>query len=312
MTDEELNEIESRANAATMGPWKMDEQYRCYCGDWAYVMPLLPDASVDAVITDPPYGYGLDIWDTPIDMQAFSREVTRVVHPDGLYAVFGQMPTLFAWYDAAVQAGMAFLECIVWVKRIVTPGYRLSRGYEHILLFAVGKRRKLHQTRGPYEDVKLPGVLVDIVTLEGIDRHIKDLRNGGGQSCRLPRNGDIYERFDVCSSRRSPAQANYTNVWSFLSPNQAKRRKTPKDHPTEKPLPIMERLVEMCSLPGQLVLDPFMGSGTTGAAALRLGRRFVGGEKHFPYLVEAQRRLREEMQHDAEQQNAHRQVELPF
>jgi len=262
-----------------MGAIEEDEQYKSYCGDWQYVMATIPDAGVDAVITDPPYGYGLADWDKPIDMQSFSREVKRVVQPDGLYAVFGQMPTIFAWHEAAMQAGMAFLECIVWVKRIMTPGHRLSR---------------------------LPGMRL---------QYIKDLRLGGIKITHSPRTGDPYARFDKKpASSRSPRVANYTNVWSFLPPNQAKRRKVPTDHPTEKPLLVMERLVEMCTLPDQIVLDPFMGSGTTGVAALRLGRRFIGGEKYFPYLVEAQRRLREDVQQEEVvcQRNGCNQMELPI
>lgn len=49
-------------------------------------------------------------------------------------------------------------------------------------------------------------------------------------------------------------------------------------HPTEKPVPLMMELVELFSSPGDLVCDPFMGSGTTGVAAVRLGRKFVGIE----------------------------------
>src|SRR6185295_11378797 len=50
-------------------------------------------------------------------------------------------------------------------------------------------------------------------------------------------------------------------------------------HPTQKPLPLMMELVEKFTNPGDLVLDPFCGSGTTGVACIRLGRRFIGCEK---------------------------------
>lgn len=56
------------------------------------------------------------------------------------------------------------------------------------------------------------------------------------------------------------------------------------DHPTEKPVPLMEHYISNSSKPGDLVLDPFMGSGTTGVSAVRLGRAFAGieiDEKHF-------------------------------
>lgn len=65
-------------------------------------------------------------------------------------------------------------------------------------------------------------------------------------------------------------------------------------HETQKPLPLMLELVELFTDPGDLVLDPFCGSGTTGVACLRLGRRFVGIEKDAKYAAVATERLEAE------------------
>ena len=62
-------------------------------------------------------------------------------------------------------------------------------------------------------------------------------------------------------------------------------------HQTQKPLALMEVLVRLFSDPGELILDPFAGSGTTGVAAVRLGRRFVGWEMNPAYADIARRRL---------------------
>lgn len=62
-------------------------------------------------------------------------------------------------------------------------------------------------------------------------------------------------------------------------------------HPTQKPLALMLRLVEQFTDPGDVVLDPFCGSGTTGVACLRLGRRFVGVERDPRYAALARERL---------------------
>lgn len=71
-------------------------------------------------------------------------------------------------------------------------------------------------------------------------------------------------------------------------------------HQTQKPVALMELLVRLFSKPGELILDPFAGSGTTGVAAIRLGRRFVGWETNPRYLTMAQKRLA----------TAHEQLEL--
>lgn len=69
------------------------------------------------------------------------------------------------------------------------------------------------------------------------------------------------------------------------------RLKNPK-HATQKPLKVMRRLIELASNPGDVVLDPFAGVGSTGVAALELGRRFIGFEMYEEYVDAAARRLR--------------------
>lgn len=64
------------------------------------------------------------------------------------------------------------------------------------------------------------------------------------------------------------------SVWSI--PTTPKREKTYGSHPTQKPLELLNRLIASCTLLGDVVLDPFCGSGTTGVAAVSLGRRFIG------------------------------------
>lgn len=68
----------------------------------------------------------------------------------------------------------------------------------------------------------------------------------------------------------------------------------PNEHETQKPLPLMLELVSLFTDPGELVLDAFAGSGTTGVACLRLGRRFIGIEKDAKYAAIARERLRAE------------------
>lgn len=65
----------------------------------------------------------------------------------------------------------------------------------------------------------------------------------------------------------------------------------PFDHPTQKPLELMERLVRDFTDPGDTIVDPFAGSGTTGVAALRLGRKFIGWERDPKYHAIAVKRL---------------------
>ncbi len=65
------------------------------------------------------------------------------------------------------------------------------------------------------------------------------------------------------------------------------------DHPTQKPVSLMRHYIDNSSQPGQTVLDPFMGSGTTGVAAIQSGRKFIGIEKNEKFFNMAVERLRE-------------------
>lgn len=79
------------------------------------------------------------------------------------------------------------------------------------------------------------------------------------------------------------------SVWSIAT--TPKREKTLGQHPTQKPLELLMRLVAICTNAGDLVLDPFCGSGTTGVAAITLSRKFVGIDLDKDHLELARRRI---------------------
>lgn len=79
------------------------------------------------------------------------------------------------------------------------------------------------------------------------------------------------------------------SVWVVNTP--AMREKTHGKHPTQKPLELLERIILASTNEGDLILDPFMGSGTTGVAAVKYGRKFVGIEKEQLFVDLAEKRL---------------------
>ena len=266
-------------------------------GDCFEVLKTIPDKSIDAVITDPPYGIGLAKWDTVIDIPLFTKEVKRVTN--GFYAFFGQMPTMVNWINSANNEKLHYCEHISWVKRLTVQSSRLGRSHESIMIYSLGKK-KFEKIKGRYEDVKLPGIYVDTNTIEGLDRYIKDLRlkllKGNEYECRTYSESRLpeYKRF-TSRSDRSPEFANFTNVWSFLPPTQSKRSNYQDNpgvyHPTGKPIEIMKRLVEMLTPEGGTVLDPFCGSGTTAVACKELGRNYICIEKELDYYQIACQRI---------------------
>ena len=79
------------------------------------------------------------------------------------------------------------------------------------------------------------------------------------------------------------------SVWSI--PTTPKREKVFGNHPTQKPLELMKRLITLCTLEGDTVLDPFCGSGTTGVACVSLGRNFLGIDLDQSFLDLATKRI---------------------
>ncbi len=82
------------------------------------------------------------------------------------------------------------------------------------------------------------------------------------------------------------------SLWSITPPGKSEKRHG--KHPTQKPEALLKRIVEASTHPGELVLDPFCGSATTGVACARLGRRFIGIERETEHLELAEKRLQEE------------------
>ena len=255
-------------------------------GDCFEVLKDIPDKSIDAVITDPPYGIGLAKWDTVVDIPLFTKEVKRV--SSGFYAFFGQMPTMVNWINEANNEKLHYCEHISWIKRNITQSTRLMRGHESIFIYGAGDGKRFCRTKGFFEDVKLPGILFDTFTIEGLDRYIKDMwiKLKTGELERRGFSNEIkqkeYKRFTQLGDR-SPRDCNYTNVWSFLPPTRGYNKPIGK-HPTGKPLEIMKRLVEMLSPEGGTVLDPFCGSGTTAVACKELNRNYICIEKEKEYF----------------------------
>jgi site-specific DNA-methyltransferase (adenine-specific) len=80
-----------------------------------------------------------------------------------------------------------------------------------------------------------------------------------------------------------------TSVWKMAAPSRSE--KALGKHPTQKPLSLLERIIAASSREADCVLDPFAGSSSTGVAAMRLNRRFVGVETEDEYLALSVRRL---------------------
>src|SRR5699024_3730646 len=91
------------------------------------------------------------------------------------------------------------------------------------------------------------------------------------------------------TDKRLKPERTVSNVWNI--PNLVGRKKERVGHPTQKPIKLINRIVEMSTNKGEIVLDPFMGSGTTGVACLNTNRNFIGFELDKGYFDIANERI---------------------
>lgn len=234
-------------------------------GDCLEVMRRFPDGHFQAVITDPPYGTTALAFDqTPIDWPAWWAEVHRVTAEAGVIVCFAA--DLFT-VDLIQSNRKHYRYRLVWEKTMPTgfldANRRPLRAHEDVLIFA---RRFKGST---YNTQRTSG-------------HLPGKRTRAGGIVAHYGTEGIAGRCDTDDTRhpRSVLRFGHDNT------------RAADYHPTQKPLALMQWLVATYSNPGDRVLDPFAGSGSTGAACVALGREFVGVELDPTYHAVASRRVR--------------------
>jgi site-specific DNA-methyltransferase (adenine-specific) len=108
---------------------------------------------------------------------------------------------------------------------------------------------------------------------------------------KAKKGGKDKHKFNYESMKEENGGKQMKNVWRFSTPTEEEKRFG--KHPTQKPIALIARCLRATTDPGDLVLDPFAGSGSTGVAALKLGRSFIGCEQDKTYAELASRRLSE-------------------
>ena len=106
---------------------------------------------------------------------------------------------------------------------------------------------------------------------------------------KAKKGGKDRHKFNYAAMKAENGGKQMKNVWRFAPPADDEKRLG--KHPTQKPVALIARCLRATTDPGDLVLDPFAGSGSTGAAALKMGRHFIGYEQDKTYALLAARRL---------------------
>lgn len=218
-------------------------------GNAYQLLDTLPDGCVDLVLTDPPYGTTAAHWDDRIDYESLFGKLWRVLKPNGALLMFSQMP--LAARLACMQP-KTFRYQWVWEKAnavgMLNANKMPLRAHELILVFY----RKLPTYN------KIP-----LESQKG-----KPYRKKGGTT----KKASIYGTILASDSASADGSRCPRDVIRFG------RDKKHWGHPTQKPEALLQYLIKQYSNPGELILDPFAGSGSTLAAAQATGRRAIGCE----------------------------------
>jgi DNA modification methylase len=303
------------------------ERWRLLEADALLTLAKLPNACVDAIVCDPPYGISIvgEAWDGSSIRkaaranaahlhagEAFERwtqiwasEAARVLKPGGYLLAFGAPRTFHRLVAGVEDSGLQVRDQLLWLFGTAIPksrrlpgglGTALKPAYEPILL----ARAPLEGTTAQNLDAWGTGTLNIEATRVGLQRywpanitlsHAPDcpaemLDNPGPGPSRL-----FYCAKTSRAEREAGCEQLPERVAALYAGKSRKPRVVRNTHPTVKPLALMRWLVRLATPPGGLVLDPFTGSGSTGAAAVLEGRRFLGIEREGAYVDIACARL---------------------
>lgn len=241
---------------------------KLYQGDCFEWLKKLPDASVDFVCTDLPYGSTNAKWDCKIDLQALWGELKRVAKLNAAFAVFGAGKFSFSLANSNFS-DFRYRYC--WFKLgnassgFLNANRRPLNASEDILLF--------YRKQPTYNPQRM-------------------LPRGGGAKQYIRRSPFRKEEIFTVTIPRVPTVSHDglrfpTDVLQFKALANGTRV-----HSAQKPVDLLEFLVKTYTNEHQVVLDPFMGSGSCGVACMNTGRTFIGMEKDPKFFGIAAERLK--------------------
>ena len=293
----------------------MEMTYQLHLGDCIDVLATLPDNSVDSIVTDPPYGLSFmgKKWDYDVPSVAIWEQCLRVLKPGGHLLAFAGTRTQHRMAVRIEDAGFEIRDMIAWVYGSGFPkSHNLEgdhKGWGTALKPAL---EPITMSRKP-----LSGTVAETVLQHGTGAINVDGCRVGNESRWNPSAGhkdlenkrtvtpiSSHKEFDgrECIGRwpaniihdgsNEAALALKSGARFFYSAKTGKDdRETENNHPTVKPTTLMAYLCRLVTPPGGTVLDPFMGSGSTGKAATVNGFRFIGIERDPEYHKIAQARI---------------------
>lgn len=228
-------------------------------GDCLDLLKEIPDSSIDAAFADPPFnlkkkynGYkdSLEFKDYLNWCEKWITEMVRITKPTGSIFVHN-IPKWLTYYATFLNELADFKHWISWDAPTAPMGKTLQPSHYGILYYAKdAKQSKFYEIRYPHKRCRKCGYL---------------LKDYGGKKAGLHPFGPLV-----------------SDVWTDI--HRIKHTKYRDEHPCQLPIHLLERIILMSTDEGDIVLDPFVGTGTTALAAKRLGRKYIGFDIDKKYI----------------------------
>jgi site-specific DNA-methyltransferase (adenine-specific) len=232
-------------------------QQQLFLNKWESVLPTIPSRSVDLLLTDPPYATTGIKWDKAVDLKSLWEEINRVCKPTAAMVVFASGKFVPVMINSNLSN---YRYELIWEKfnavGHLDANRRPMRAHEQMLVFC---RQWKSSTYNPQKTAGKPH------------------KTGGDNKKPVHYKGKSRATAEVVTDLYHPR-----SVLKFDSRIGGASR-----HPTAKPLELVTWLVKSYSNRGDVVLDPFCGSGTTLAATLLTNRRGIGCEISEDYFTNA-------------------------
>ncbi len=270
--------------------------------------------SIDLFLSDIPYGIGLDDWDV-LHNNTNSAYLGTSPAQTGKSAFKKRGKPINGWSSADRLIGKEYQDwCFKWSSLL----YPIMK--EGATLFVFGARRTLHRVINAFEDSGF--LLKDVLAWKKGSAHHRAqkftnvLEKRGlteeakfWEGWRLGNLAPIYEPIawffkpykitvtdnilsnGVGAINIEGCKINGSSPTNLLDFSFAKNEK--RIHEAQKPIALIEYLIKLTTLKKQIVLDPFMGSGTTAVASINLGRKFIGFEIQNDYFQNSMKRIKE-------------------
>ena len=242
-----------------------DERCALLQGDCLELMAKLPDQCAHAIIADPPYGTTACKWDSVIPFAPMWAQLKRLIKPRGATVLFGSQP----FTSALIMSNLKmFKHQWIWNKKqsgsFANAKFAPLKIFEEINVFAHGKVTYFPQMKTG-----------------------KPRKKGGAKKhC---------ETMSKCFVGYPTFNDQYYPVAIIEFPNCSNKKENV--HPTQKPVALLEYLIRTYTNEGETVLDFTMGSGTTGVACMKTGRKFISIERDEKYFQIAKERIINENNH---------------